>query len=330
MFLKTRSGGAKASYLFIDWFIYLGKCFLFNWKESVVFSISAKRLSWVKCFRHSTLAHLQHIHHRIPNCALKGIIDMNVKPLHRFPWNDQGYWCWLFKLQEWQSAKFICENTQKSSSVLPNRQVDEYTSNWKNWNHKLRCSYRINWYVIILEKKKSCCCIFARWAKCSWSDSGIVSYLYRYIHKTNTIMPIKNAETPLLLSNIIGGFRSLRQFICTVTYRIKCETLSWPTTRSFSVCKHIANLLSILIRFSFTLSSATIPTKGLLLSKPCCQPNGLVVKWTEGWKKQQDMRLSPYSLPLARFIHSNPREPWMIMGNGSPDQSLPPVETHTH
>lgn len=154
MFLKTRSGGAKASYLFIYWFIYLGKCFLFNWKESVVFSISAKRLSWVKCFRHSTLAHLQHIHHRIPNCALKGIIDMNVKPLHRFPWNDQGYWCWLFKLQEWQSAKFICENTQKSSSVLPNRQVDEYTSNWKNWNHKLRCSYRINWYVIILEKKK--------------------------------------------------------------------------------------------------------------------------------------------------------------------------------
>lgn len=143
-------------------------------------------------------------------------------------------------------------------------------------------------------------------------------------------MPIKNAETPLLLSNIIGGFRSLRQFICTVMYRIKCETLSWPTTRSFSVCKHIANLLSILIRFSFTLSSATIPTKGLLLSKPCCQPNGLVVKWTEGWKKQQDMRLSPYSLPLARFIHSNPREPWMIMGNGSPDQSLPPVETHTH
>lgn len=157
-----------------------------------------------------------------------------------------------------------------------------------------------------------------------------VIYIDIYIHKTNTIMPIKNAETPLLLSNIIGGFRSLRQFICTVTYRIKCETLSWPTTRSFSVCKHIANLLSILIRFSFTLSSATIPSKGLLLSKPCCQPNGLVVKWTEGWKKQQDMRLSPYSLPLARFIHSNPREPWMIMGNGSPDQSLPPVETHTH
>lgn len=113
-------------YWLIDWLIYLGKCFLFNWKESVVFSISAKRLSWVKCFRHSTLAHLQHIHHRIPNCALKGIIDMNVKPLHRFPWNDQGYWCWLFKLQEWQSAKFICENTQKSSSDG----VTQQTSGW--------------------------------------------------------------------------------------------------------------------------------------------------------------------------------------------------------
>lgn len=164
-------------YLFIDWFIYLGKCFLFNWKESVVFSISAKRLSWVKCFRHSTLAHLQHIHHRIPNCALKGIIDMNVKPLHRFPWNDQGYWCWLFKLQEWQSAKFICENTQKSSSDG----VTQQTSGWMHiWNHKLRCSYRINWYVIILEKKNH--------AAASLPDEQNAheviqaSYLYRYIY----------------------------------------------------------------------------------------------------------------------------------------------------
>ena len=125
---------------------------------------------------------------------------------------------------------------------------------------------------------------------------------------------IKNIETyikvfPLLLTNIIIGVRDLLQSVFTI-WPIGLDAGHWDV---FPDCEHTANLLSILIKFSITVSAAAAPPTARLRSELRRQPNDCVVSWTAAQKAAGYKAKSPFSpflslsLTLSTVIPKSPR-----------------------